>query len=513
MSITALPEIPLNGDFSSLPDVMDAIAAQFGDHEAYVDKTGRVTFGEWVRRADGLAATLVSRGIRPGDVVAVMMDSSIDYTVCVAAAIRAGAIATGLSTRIGAAEFAEVFACSQPRMVIRDRALGLPEPPCELVLERDDLEELWAGPGLGTDRPHLRPSDPAVIIWTSGTTGAPKGAVFDHANLRAAVASAGVMSAPFDRRLMNTPLQHAGYMAKLWDQLASVQTSIIGASPWHVDTMLRALIDERITVAGGVPTQWIKLLGHPELPPADQLHLRVGIAAMAPVPPELVAAVQERLGVPLIVRYAMTESPSVTGTAPGDDPEVLLRTVGRPRGGMEVKVVDANGAVVPSGRVGRVCVKGPCVMRGYVNRPELTAQVLNADGWLQSSDLGFFDDAGNLVLRGRSDDLYIRGGYNIYPLEVEHVLLDHPAVDKAAVVGRPTPVIGETGVAFVVPADPAAPPSLEELRAWVSTRLADYKAPDHLELVDALPMTPMMKVDKRALRAMHDAASQTHRPT
>jgi acyl-CoA synthetase (AMP-forming)/AMP-acid ligase II len=162
---------------------------------------------------------------------------------------------------------------------------------------------------------------------------------------------------------------------------------------------------------------------------------------------------------------------------------------------------------VEPGEVGRVRVRGGCVMRGYWEAPEATAEVLAADGWLTSSDLGRLDPAGNLVLVGRADDLYIRGGYNVYPVEVEHVLAEHPAVVTAAVVGLPTPVIGEIGVAFVVPADRGAPPALAELRAWVADRLADYKAPDRLELLDELPLTAMAKVDKVALRRTLDASA------
>jgi acyl-CoA synthetase (AMP-forming)/AMP-acid ligase II len=141
-------------------------------------------------------------------------------------------------------------------------------------------------------------------------------------------------------------------------------------------------------------------------------------------------------------------------------------------------------------------------MRGYWHEPELTASVLDADGWLCSSDLGRIDDDGNLVLAGRVGDMYIRGGYNVHPLEVENVIAEHPAVDAVAVVGASASVLGEVGVAFVVPAPGAVPPTLEELRAWCRTRLADYKAPDRLVVLDALPQTPMMKIDKQALAAV-----------
>jgi acyl-CoA synthetase (AMP-forming)/AMP-acid ligase II len=492
---------PLIGRFDVVADVMDAAADQHGARDAYVEGQQRMTFADWVRAADGLAATLVDRGVGPGDVVALWLPTSIDYAICYAAVARAGAVATGINTRLGPREVDAILDRSRPALIIRDQSLAGPTPPAEVpVLARTELERAYGAAGLAADRPPRQAADPVVIIWTSGTTGVPKGAWFDHRNLAAAVTSAGVMSAPYDRRLVGTPFPHAGYMAKLWDQLAWGSTIVVNPTPWTADDMLRLLVDEQITVAGGVPTQWAKLLEHPGLEGADVSHLRLCLAATAPASPDLIERVTSRLRCPMIVRYAMTESPSISGTDPGDAPEVLFRTVGRPQSGTEVAIADESGAPVAQGEVGRVRVRGACVMRGYWGAPDLTAQVLGPDGWLTSSDLGYIDDDGNLVLVGRADDLYIRGGYNVYPLEVENVLVEHPGVDKVAVLGVATPVIGEIGVAFVVPVDAGKPPSLDELRAWTRERLADYKAPDRIEIVDDLPLTAMLKVDKVELR-------------
>jgi acyl-CoA synthetase (AMP-forming)/AMP-acid ligase II len=339
-----------------------------------------------------------------------------------------------------------------------------------------------------------------VIIWTSGTTGLPKGAWFDHDNLRAAVETAGVMTAPFDRRLAAIPFAHAGYLAKVWEQLAWSTTLVVTPTPWRASDTFRLLVEEGITVAGAVPTQWARLLEEPGVDGADLSALRLGVAATAPAPPDLVRRVVDRFGCPLVVRYAMTESPSITGTDPLDPPEVQYQTVGRPQAGVELELRDERGAPVGEGEVGRVHLRGPCVMRGYWREPGLTAEVLDADGWLRSTDLGHFDADGNLVLDGRVGDLYIRGGYNVYPVEVEHVLAEHPGVDQVAVVGAPAPELGEIGVAFVVPVPGRDAPSLGELRTWCRERLADYKAPDRVEVVDALPLTNMLKVDKAQLR-------------
>jgi acyl-CoA synthetase (AMP-forming)/AMP-acid ligase II len=484
--VPASPTTAVTGSFGSFAELMDAAAVQLGDREAYVevDSGRRLTFGEWHRDADAAAARMAANGIRPGDVVAIALPPSIDYAVACAAALRVGAVATGINTRLGPRETAAIVAGCEPRLVIDDASL---------LKGRGDLTRSPAA---------TAPDDPAVIIWTSGTTGLPKGAWFDHRNLAAAVRTAGAMTQPFDRRLSGVPMAHAGYMAKLWEQCAMGVTLVLTPTPWTAASMLRVLVDELVTVGAGVPTQWAKLVELPQVAAADLTRLRVCLAATAPAPPELVVRMRTLLGCPVVVRYAMTESPSITGTSPDDPPEVQYRTVGKPQAETSIDLVDARGDVVPSGEVGRVRVEGPCVMRGYWRDAAATREVLDDQGRLLSTDLGRLDPDGNLILVGRASDMYIRGGYNVYPLEVENVLTEHPSIAGAAVVGAERSVIGEIGVAFVVLAPGAPVPSPGSLRTWVAERLADYKAPDEVRVVEALPLTPMGKVDKGALTAV-----------
>jgi len=289
-------------------------------------------------------------------------------------------------------------------------------------------------------------------------------------------------------------------MSKGWEQVAYGMTLVIAPTPWNADETLHLLADERISIAGGVPTQWAKLVAHPDVRRLDLSHIKVGISATAPASPELVEQVSSVLGVPLIVRYSMTECPSMTGTRVGDSAEVQFRTVGRPQSGVELRLLDENQEDVSPGSIGRVAVRSQGTMTGYWNDPLRTAEAFTTDGWLLAGDYGRLDAAGNLVLAGRTSEMYIRGGYNVYPAEIERVLAEMPEIAAAAVVGTPAPVIGETGVAFVVPADPAAPPTLAGVRARVRAELADYKAPDQLVLLGALPLTAMLKVDKMALK-------------
>lgn len=495
--------VAVKGRFETIPQLMVAARERIGDREAYVDGARRLTFEQWLSAADAAAAVLEDQGVRRGDVVALHLGPSIDYAICYAAIVRIGAVATGVNPRHGPTECRGIAARCRPRAVVSGPdSAGESEADLWGGARMLRLEDV-AGASSGSPRTPVDegdPGDPVAIIWTSGTTGHPKGAWFDHRNMQAAVAAGGAMTAPFDRRISAIPMVHAGYMSKLWEQLAMGVAIVLSPTPWTAESMLEVLVEERITVAAGVPTQWAKLLDLPGIESADLSALRIGLSATAPAPPELIERVVATTGCPLVVRYAMTECPSITGTEPGDAPEIQYRTVGRAQAGMEVELVDDDGALVPAGGVGRIRVSGPCVMRGYWNDPERTAEALDEKGALLTSDLGRLDDAGHLILAGRVDDMYIRGGYNVYPIEVEAVLAEHPDVAQVAVVGKATDVIGEIGVAFVVPADPAAPPGLEALRSWVGERLADYKRPDRVECVETLPLTPMLKVDKQALR-------------
>jgi acyl-CoA synthetase (AMP-forming)/AMP-acid ligase II len=498
-----------NDDYRTFANLMAGAKATFPEKEAYVFGTERLTFGQWYDEALSLASALQARGVKPGDVVLILLDTSIDYAICFAAIQFAGAVGSGVNTRLGRREIGAIIQRSEPALLFAENGVEIPgEVPA--VIRRSELAELYrAAPP--TSLPQRAASDPAVIIWTSGTTGMPKGATLDHNNLKAATVTSGPMAAPFARRLNSTPFAHAGYNGKVWEHVAFGMATVVSETPWTAKRMLQLLVDERISIPSGVPTQWAKLLDLPELATADLSYMTVGITATAPAPPELIERVSKALGIPLIVRYSMTECPSMTGTRIGDSPETLYRTVGRPQPHVELAIVDENSlAPVPHGAVGRIRVRSPQVMRGYWRDPERTAEVLSDDGWMLTGDYARFDDNGNVVLAGRASEMYIRGGYNVYPIEVERVISEHPGVVTVAVIGKKTPVIGEIGVAFVVPVDPASPPSLEDLRAAVKAELADYKAPDELHIVDALPLTSVMKVDKLALHARLAEAGADH---
>jgi acyl-CoA synthetase (AMP-forming)/AMP-acid ligase II len=504
-SLYRWPQPLLDDRYATFADLLDAAAEAFPGQQAYVEGAHTMTYREWRDSAERLGAALVKSGVGPADVILISLEASIDYAVCFAAAQYIGAIPSGINPRLGPHEVGAILHRSQPRLLIVEDSVEL-VPSAPRTIRRSELTQLSRHAPALMQPPRPKSSDPAVIIWTSGTTGLAKGAWFDHANLKAAVRTCGPLGGPWVRRLNSTPFTHAGYMSKVWEQVAFGMTTVISGSPWTAAEMLRLLIEERINVAGGVPTQWEKLILLPGIETRRLPHLQIGITSTAPASPQLIERVTRILGCPLIVRYALTECPSLSGTRPGDTAEVLYRTVGRPQPDTLIELADDTGEPVAQGMVGRLRVRSPLVMRGYWRDPEKTAEALSSDGWLLTGDYARLDPEGNIILAGRVNEMYIRGGYNIYPIEVERVLQEHPSVAGAAVLGRSAPVIGEIGVAFVVPSDFSAPPRLDELRAWVRSKLADYKAPDELVVLEKLPLTAMMKIDKQALRARLPAA-------
>ena len=477
-------------------DLLHRIAAEHPDVDAFVEAGGaRITFAAWDRAADGIAAGLARHGVRPGDVVCLMLPSSIRYMLCFQAAMRLGAITSGLNQRLGRAEVEHIVSTARPAVVIVDPD-GPQPPPGTRVLAWPELRGFCTEPA--PELPALHRDDIAVLCWTGGTTGRPKGVEFDHDNLAAVAAAAGPLSAPLDRRLSPLSFAHVGTMTRAWDEISLAITTVITPARWTAADALRLIAAERVTVAQGVPTQWELMLRHPDFARTDTSSLRLAATGGSRVPADLVVRIRKELGIAVINRYASTEAAVISGTRPDDPDEVIIGTVGRPGPGIEIRLRDDDGADVPTGAVGRIQVRSAAVMRGYWRDPEATAAAIDADGWLTVGDLGTFDDAGNLRVVGRLGEMFMRGGYNIYPIEVEQVLAEHEAVVQATVVARTDTILGEAGVAFVVTSGPVTP---EELKAWVRKRLADYKTPDDVLLVDELPVTPLGKIDRRALTA------------
>jgi acyl-CoA synthetase (AMP-forming)/AMP-acid ligase II len=511
----------IEGDFQTVVEVLRAAAVTNADIEAYVepgteDSPRRaLTFAAWDRAADGVAGLLQGLGVGPGTVVCIVLPSSIDYVVCYAAVTRLGAVTSGINLRLGEPEKRSILERTRPVVTIVEDDAPPIDGPTGTVLGRSAARAATDGPP-PSSWPKLASSDPVAVVWTSGTTGLPKGAVFDHARLAAVAAGTDVLSEPGDRRLSPLPFAHVGSMTRTWDEVANGVTTVITPTPWRAADAIRIMAEERITVGQGVPTQWALVLAHPDLEAAEISSLRIVGTGASRVPSELIEALRQRFGAPVVVRYTSTEASLGTGTVPGDRDEVVESTVGRPVPGVSLAIVDDEGQEVPAGQVGRVRLRSNAVMCGYWGGPltgpgsagvtfdeDTTRDVLAGDGWLTTGDFGFVDaEEGCLHLVGRANELYIRGGYNVYPAEVEGVLSAQPGIAQAAVIGAPDPVLGEIGVAVVVLQEGTGVKGdelFEQLRDAARSNLADYKSPDCVVVVDALPLTAMMKVDKRAL--------------
>lgn len=473
-------------------------ARRFGDLPAFVDPDGSVVaYRDLDRRSDAVAAALAARGVGEGDRVVLRLPSDSGYVVAYAATAKLGAITAGINPRLAPPEQDALVALADPAVVLAE-----PGELAELLTDGDALVERDGPPPALPDDPDR----PVAIVFTSGTTGLPKGAVFCERQL-AAVAAAdtgGAWAAPGEpgpAMLASTQFAHIGFTTKLpWYLRLATRTHILGR--WRADEALRTIAEQRMPSIGGVAPQLALMVRSPEAARHDWDHVKTIVVGGAASPPALVAAVRELFGAAYSIRYSSTESGGCgTGTAFDADDEEALHTVGRPRPGIEVTVRDDEGWVTPDSEVGELWLRSPTQMAEYWRDPEATAAAITPDGWLRTGDLARIDGRGLVRLAGRAKEMFIRGGYNVYPAEVEAALAAHPAVAEVAVVPRPDPVMGEIGVAVVVPRDPAAPPSLDDLRTFLDARIAAYKRPEALRIVDALPLTPMQKIDRRTLAA------------
>ena len=492
-------------------ELLRRAAQQHPEREAYVHGEKRSTYAWLDRVADGFAATLLERGVTPGDVVCLMLPSTIKFAGCYLGALRAGAITSAINGRLGASEQRSILDRTTPKVTVVGDGAVIPDgAPTGQVIPVDELKTAFGATALDDAAlPEIRATDPACIVWTSGTTGVPKGAVYDHARMRAISANIGQLTEPGDRRLVVLPFAHVGFMTRMWDELAHGTTIVIAGEPWSAAETLRLIRDERITMGTGVPTQWEMVLAHPDLAITDCSALRVVGTGGATIAPDLIRRMRESLRCPVITRYTSTEAGVSTSTVMGDDDEIIATTVGKPAPDVELRIVEPNGALdarsVPDGEVGEIICRSPAMMLEYWHDPETTAATIDPDGWLHTGDLGVIGPDANLRIVGRLREMYIRGGYNVYPAEVEITLAAHPGVSQAAVLGYADDLLGERGAAFIVPTDPSFPPGLRELQDWCRAHIADYKAPEHLVNVDTLPLNATNKVDKTALaRALRE---------
>jgi acyl-CoA synthetase (AMP-forming)/AMP-acid ligase II len=496
-----------------LGELIGEAGRRFRDRVAYVAEGGlSLTYADLDRLSDEVAAGLRRRGVGEGDVVALVLPTIPEYAVAYLAAAKVGAVTAGVNPRLSPPERAGVLAVADPKLVLATAALAPDQGEVAEVVPAATADRCLAGlraegghrdGGGGGDASTVPddPERPVAIVFTSGTTGAPKGAWFCNRQLSAITAiDVGDRWDGGGTSLAGTSLAHLGFMTKLAGFLRQGATSHM-VERWRADEALRLTAEHRMTSVAGIPTQLALMLRVPDFDRYDLTSVRAIVIGGGPATPALVREARQRFRAPLAVRYSCTEAAIGVGTAFTDPPEDAEETVGRPLAGVELAVLDEAGGdrPVPAGEIGGVCLRSAAVMSGYWRDPEAARAAFTADGFVRTGDLGWVDEQGRLHLAGRSKDMYVRGGYNVHPLEVEAVLAEHPAVAAVAVVPRADPVMGEVGVACVVAR--GEPPTLDDLRAFARHRLAAYKLPEDIRLVDELPLTAMEKVDRKALRA------------
>ena len=513
---------------TTIPRLVDAAAERFGDHEAFVDGDQRWTYAEYRDRIHAAARALMARGIQPGDCVAVWAPNTAEWAVAALGVHCAGATLIPINTRFKGREAGDLLDRTSAKLLftvtdfldtdyvalLNDTGAG--QGLEETIILRGTIPEgctSWDGfleaastvdDADRADRSAaVGPDDRCHVMFTSGTTGSPKGAMLRHGAVCRAFASWSEVIGlrQDDRYLVVNPFFHAfGLNAGIVACLLTGAT-LIPHPVFDVPAVMARVAEERISMLPGPPAIYQTILNHPDLADLDLSSLRLAVTGAAPVPVPLIHAMRDTLGFETVITgYGLTEASGIATMCRHDDPpEVISGSSGRAIDGVEVLVVDADGDEVPRGEPGEVVVRGYNVMAGYLDDPDQTAEAVDADGWLHTGDIGVMDTDDYLDITDRLKDMFINGGFNVYPAEVEGQLLAHPDIAQVAVVGVPDERLGEVGMAFVV-ATSGRSPDPTELVAWARTEMANYKAPRRFEVVDALPANASGKVLKYELR-------------
>ena len=518
------------------------------DHEfvVYPDRDLRWTYAEFDERTDNLAKGLLAIGMKPGDHLGVWARNIPDWLTFMYATAKIGVVMVTVNPVYKSHELDYVLKQSDMKAlcvidayrdvdyikIIRDLV------PESLEQQRGYLESekfprlknlIYMGPEkhrgfysvpelmlLGQHQPEdslerareqFDNNDVVMMQYTSGTTGFPKGVMLTHRNILNNgfyIGEGQRLGAP-DRVTLPVPFFHCfGCVLGVMACLTHRSTMII-VEDFNAELVLQAIHKERATAVYGVPTMFIAELNHPDFDKFDLSSLRTGIMAGSPCPPETMREVMDRMNMrEVTICYGLTEtSPVFTQTSADDDIEHKCETVGRKHPPVDVRVIDpSDGHICGPGEPGELCCKGYNVMKGYYKMPEATAEAIDADGYLHSGDLGMVDEDGYYRVTGRIKDMIIRGGENVYPLEIENFLLGMPGVLDAQVIGIPDAKYGEIVGAFIRTRPGYEDMTEEDVREWSIPRIARYKVPKRVFFVDDFPMTPSMKVQKFKLREM-----------
>ncbi len=498
-------------------EILESTASRLPDKTALLEGEQHLTYAQVLARVRALAARLSEGGIGPGDHVALLFPNCIEFCLAYFAVLMLGAVVVPLNNRLAPKEFEYILNDSGARTLILgyqfwdsyqafkdglevvDKVIYAGEAPVEGA---DFFEDLAApGPEPGS-RADLSGDSPACIIYTSGTTGLPKGAIMSHHNffVNARNCGAHLGYREDDVTLIVVPLFHVtGLNSQLVAFFYTGGTCAIMRA-YKTAEMIELAERYRVTVMFNVPTMYNLMLVNEALERCDLSNLRLAAYGGAPMDPETITALKTSLGVDLYNAYGLTETSSLTTILPACDALRKAGSVGLPVSGTHLRVVDHNGADLPSDSVGELLIKGPQVVAGYWNKPDATRQNI-VDGWLHTGDLARIDPEGFVFIVDRKKDMINRGGENIYSIEVESALVAHPKVLEASVVPRKHSIFGEVVHAFVV-LTPGAKAGEEEIIEHCKGLIADYKVPASVSFVEELPRNPGGKVLKKKLREM-----------
>lgn len=506
----------------TIPAAAKAAAERWPDRIGLIEGEERWTYAQLWADARACASAMLARGVGNGDRIGIWAPNCRAWIITALGAHIAGAAIVPMNTRFKGQEAADILRRSHAKLLFTPKEfLGTDYQALLAGEELPDLRELihidsgfnaFVARGKGADDPavdealaRLSGDDVSDIIFTSGTTGRPKGVLTTH---RQVVQTFGDWAVRVDLRegdnhLIVNPFFHAfGYKAG-WVACLIRGATIIPMAVFDGAEMIRQIEVNRVNFLPGPPTIYVTLLHELAINPAhDFSSLRGAPTGAAPVAPALVERMRNELGITNVVNgYGMTECGVISMTRQGDDAETIAYTCGYPMPGMEVRCVDENGRDVPPGQAGEFWVRGPSVMKGYLDDPQATAEAIDADGWLHTGDIGTIDARGYLAITDRKKDMFISGGFNCYPAEIEKLLAAHPAIESVAVIGIPDDRMGEVGKAFVV-LRPGSEADEAGIIRWARENMANYKVPRKVALVDALPRNAGGKVLRDALREL-----------
>jgi len=516
----------------TLGEYLERTVDRFPEKTAIVFREEKVSWKKLGQIVDQLVLAMIDLGIKHGDKVAILFPNRPEFVYSTLAVAKLGAVLVPISERLREREIRYILDRTEAVTIIMtpefwgfsfsDLLSDIKgDLPClkhiivsgktkfsHEILLKDLIEAKWEEeyPDDHYHRVYLKEhpveaDDLLEIVFTSGTTGIPKGVMHTHnTRCRSALGTIKRMELTSDDVwLIMVPLSHTTALVNAFYASVIRGASCVLLETWNVDEALKGIQRNRVTIPIGVPTMGIMMLQHPELNKSDLSSLRTMFLGGAPLPVEVAREIVRKMDCHLTSAYGMTETAASNITALDDSLEIVCTSVGRPQPGMEHKVVDQNRRVVPIGVEGEACARGQNVCIGYFKDPQRTAQVIDDRGWIYSGDLAKMDEQGNLIIVGRIKDVIVRGGENIAPTEIEDILYTFPKIKQVAVVGIPDDRLGEGSCACIIPKE-GETIKYEEIKSFFRDKVARFKIPDRIELMDDFPTTPSGKVRKVELR-------------